>query len=173
MGESCSKINFRSQYNTVSTNNVTNRTDTPDACSHPPQLVLGDGAGVHECLRDDREHGVHVVRRLHVEYELGVLHDVDPETQREAAEEEEDQKRPTEIKRRPPGSPPHVTQCESERRPSYLLVFQMCIVSGSEMPCWPAWSSSRSKKYLTASGTGRLVLRMTMKRSSTNFCNVP
>lgn len=55
----------------------------------------------------------------------------------------------------------------------YLLVFQMCIVSGSEMQCCPAWSSSRSKKYFTASGTGRLVLRMTVNRSSTNFCNVP
>ncbi|TNN79657.1 hypothetical protein EYF80_010031 [Liparis tanakae] len=43
----------------------------------------------------------------------------------------------------------------------YLLVFQMCIVSGSVMPCFAAWSSSRSKKYLTASGTGRLVLRIT------------
>lgn len=169
MGESCSKINFPLRYNTVSTDNYSNMSD---ASSHPPQLVLGDGAGVHECLRDDREHGVHVVRRLHVEYELGVLHDVDPETQREAAEVEEE-KGPTEIKRRPPELPSRVELCECERRPSYLLVFQMCIVSGSEMPCWPAWSSSRSKKYLTASGTGRLVLRMTVKRSSTNFCNVP
>lgn len=47
--------------------------------------MLSDGTGVHECLRDDREHGVHVVRCLHVEDELRVLHDVDPETQREAA----------------------------------------------------------------------------------------
>lgn len=86
MGESCSEIDFRLQYDTGRTDNVTNRADTSGARSHPPQLVLGDGAGVHECLRDDREHGVHVVRRLHVEYELGVLDDVDPETQREAAE---------------------------------------------------------------------------------------
>jgi len=44
--------------------------------------VLGHGAGVHEGLGDDGQHGVHVVRRLHVEDELGVLHDVDPEAQR-------------------------------------------------------------------------------------------
>ena len=56
---------------------------------------------------------------------------------------------------------------------TYLLVFQMCMVSESEMPCCPACSSSRSKKYLTASGTGRLVLRITVNRSSTNFCSVP
>lgn len=55
----------------------------------------------------------------------------------------------------------------------YLLVFQIWIVSGSEMPWWVAWSSSRSKKYFTARGTGRLVLRITVNRSSTNFCRVP
>lgn len=47
---------------------------------HPSQFVLSDGARVHEGLGDDRKHGVHVVRRLDVEYELRVLHNVDPET---------------------------------------------------------------------------------------------
>lgn len=49
----------------------------------------------------------------------------------------------------------------------------MCTVSWSEMPCCAACSSSRSKKYLTARGAGRLALRITWNRSSTNFCRVP
>lgn len=53
---------------------------------YPSQLVLSDGAGVHECLGDDREHGVHVVRRLDVKDKLRVLHNVDPETQRETGD---------------------------------------------------------------------------------------
>lgn len=57
--------------------------------SHPAQLVLSDGAGVHEGLGDDGEHCVHVVRRLHVENKLRVLHNVDPETQRQAGDTEE------------------------------------------------------------------------------------
>lgn len=52
--------------------------------AHPSQLVVGDGAGVHEGLGDDGQHGVHVVRGLHVEDELRVLQDVDPEAQRQA-----------------------------------------------------------------------------------------
>ena len=51
--------------------------------------MLGDGAGVHEGLRDDGQHGVHVVRGLHVKDELRVLHNVDPETQRQTGEEGE------------------------------------------------------------------------------------
>jgi hypothetical protein len=49
----------------------------------------------------------------------------------------------------------------------------MWMVSWSAMPCCWACSSSRSKKYFTARGTGRLVLRITWNRSSTNFCRVP
>lgn len=56
---------------------------------------------------------------------------------------------------------------------SYLLVFQMWMVSGSVMLCCRACSSNKSKKYLTASGTGRLVLRIVVNKSSTNFCSVP
>lgn len=41
------------------------------------------------------------------------------------------------------------------------------------MLCCRACSSSMSKKYLTARGTGRLVLRMAVNKSSTNFCRVP
>ena len=55
-----------------------------EAWSHPPQLVLRSGARVHEGLSDDGQNGVHVVRRLDVEDELGVLQDVDPEPQRKA-----------------------------------------------------------------------------------------
>ncbi len=57
---------------------------------HPSQLVLSDGAGVHEGLSDDRQHGVHVVRRLDVKDKLRVLHNVDPETKRQTAEPEEE-----------------------------------------------------------------------------------
>lgn len=64
------------------------------------------------------------------------------------------------------------TQCRS-LPPSYLLVFQMWMVSGSVMLCCWACSSNKSKKYLTARGTGRLVLRMAVNKSSTNFCRVP
>lgn len=45
--------------------------------------MLGDGAGVHESLGDDGEHGVHVLGRLDVKDELWVLDDVDPEAQRQ------------------------------------------------------------------------------------------
>lgn len=50
------------------------------------QLVLCNGAGVHEGLGNDREHGVHVVRRLDIKDKLGILHNVDPETERQAAD---------------------------------------------------------------------------------------
>lgn len=61
----------------------------PPTQPHPAQLVLSDGAGVHEGLSDDREHGVHVVRCLDVKDKLRVLHNVDPETQRQTGETEE------------------------------------------------------------------------------------
>lgn len=48
----------------------------------PSKLVVGYGARVHEGLCDDGQNGVHVVRVLHVEDELRVLEDVDPEAQR-------------------------------------------------------------------------------------------
>lgn len=57
--------------------------------SYPAQLVLSDGTGVHEGLSDDGEHCVHVVRRLHVKDKLRVLHNVDPETQRQTGDTEE------------------------------------------------------------------------------------
>lgn len=56
---------------------------------------------------------------------------------------------------------------------SYLLVFHMWIISGSVILCCSACSSNKSKKYLTARGTGRLVLRIAVNKSSTNFCRVP
>lgn len=55
----------------------------------------------------------------------------------------------------------------------YLFVFQMWMVSGSLILCCAAWSSRRSKKYFTAMGTGLLVLRIMVNKSSTNFCSVP
>lgn len=58
-------------------------------------------------------------------------------------------------------------------RPPHLLVFQMCTVSWSQMPCCAACSSSRSKKYLTGRGAGRPALRITWNRSSTKVCRVP
>lgn len=57
----------------------------PEACTHPSQLVLSDGAGIHEGLGDDGEHSIHMVRRLDIKDKLRVLHNVDPETQRQAA----------------------------------------------------------------------------------------
>lgn len=60
-----------------------------------------------------------------------------------------------------------------EQQARYLLVFQMCKVSGSSMPCFSASSSRKSNRYLTAMGTGRFTLRMAWKVSSTNFCSVP
>lgn len=58
----------------------------PSIQPHPSQLVLSDGAGVHEGLGNDRQHGVHVVRRLDIKDKLRVLHNVDPETQRQTGE---------------------------------------------------------------------------------------
>lgn len=56
----------------------------------------------------------------------------------------------------------------------HLLVFQMCRVSGSEMPLFSACSSRKSKKYLTASGgLSSRILRIALNRSSRNFCSVP
>lgn len=57
--------------------------------SHPAQLVLSNGTGVHEGLCDDREHCINVVRRLHVKNKLRVLHNVDPEAQRQTGDTEE------------------------------------------------------------------------------------
>ena len=50
--------------------------------AHPSQLVVSDGAGIHKSLGDDGQHGIHVVRGLHVKDELRVLQDIDPEPQR-------------------------------------------------------------------------------------------
>lgn len=56
--------------------------------AHPSQLVVCDGARIHEGLGDDGQHGVHVVGGLHVEDELGVLEDIDPEPQRQTEAED-------------------------------------------------------------------------------------
>lgn len=45
--------------------------------------MLSDGAGVHESLSDDGEHGVYVVGSLDVKNKLRILDDVDPEAQRQ------------------------------------------------------------------------------------------
>lgn len=64
-------------------------------------------------------------------------------------------------------SPPHIPT-------AHLLVFQMCRVSGSEIPLFSACSSRKSKKYLTArGGLSSRMLRMALNRSSRNFCSVP
>lgn len=64
-------------------------------------------------------------------------------------------------------------ECYSFNSVSYLLVFQMWMVSSSTFSCFRACSSKKSKKYLTAGGTtvpGHNTLR---KKSSTNCCSVP
>lgn len=58
--------------------------------AHPPKFVVSNSAGVHEGLSYHRENGVHVVRYLNVKDELRVLNDVDPETQREAGDKQEE-----------------------------------------------------------------------------------
>src|SRR4029434_8631558 len=63
--------------------------------AHPAQFVLGNGAGVHEGLGDDGQHGVHVVGRLNVKDELRVLHDVDPEPQWQTVRGREGHTRPS------------------------------------------------------------------------------
>lgn len=50
------------------------------------EFVLGNGTGVHKGLGNNREHGVHVVRRLDIKDKLGILHNVDPETERQAVD---------------------------------------------------------------------------------------
>lgn len=47
--------------------------------AHPAQLVVGQGASIHEGLCNDQEHSIHVIRSLHIEHKLWVLDDVDPE----------------------------------------------------------------------------------------------
>lgn len=163
MGESCSKR----RRTTFKDTRVTGRCWKTGVCkrTNPAQLVLCNRARVHEGLGDHREHGIHVVRCLDVEDKLGILHNIDPETQRETGETV-----PTVLDMTVPLSSASSGLYQTI---VYLLVFQIWMVSESEMPCCAACSSNRSKKYLTASGTGRLVLRITVKRSSTNFCSVP
>lgn len=43
-------------------------------------------AGVHEGLRNDQQHSVHIIRRLHIKNKLRVLDDVDPEPEGKAVE---------------------------------------------------------------------------------------
>lgn len=57
--------------------------------THPAQLVLSDGAGVHESLGDDGKHGVHVVGSLDVKNKLRILDDVDPKAQWQTEDTEE------------------------------------------------------------------------------------
>lgn len=49
------------------------------------QSLLLQRTAVHEDLRDDRQTRVDDVRLVHVEQKLGVLDDVHPETQQQAA----------------------------------------------------------------------------------------
>lgn len=59
---------------------------------------------------------------------------------------------------------------------SYLLLFQVWTTSGSEIPCWRAWSSKKSNMYLMARGNALprwAVLKMVSNKSSTNFWRVP
>lgn len=64
--------------------------------------------------------------------------------------------------------------CPPHLYTTHLLVFQMCRVSGSEIPLFSACSSKKSKKYLTASGgLSSRMLRIALNRSSRNFCSVP
>lgn len=90
----------------------------PTRPAHPAQLVVGQGAGIHEGLRDDQEHRVHVIGRLHVEHELRVFDDVDPEPQGQAAGRAgEAGGRAAEAGRRArtPGPPGLVPTCWSSR----------------------------------------------------------
>lgn len=57
--------------------------------SHPAQFVLSNGAGIHKGLRDDRQDSVHVVGCLHVKDELRILHNIDPEAQRQTGADRE------------------------------------------------------------------------------------
>lgn len=84
MGESCSKR----RRTTFKDTRVTGRCWKTGVCkrTNPAQLVLCNRARVHEGLGDHREHGIHVVRCLDVEDKLGILHNIDPETQRETGE---------------------------------------------------------------------------------------
>jgi len=59
---------------------------------------------------------------------------------------------------------------------SYLLLFQVWTTSGSEIPCWRAWSSRKSNMYLMARGNALprwAVLKIVSNKSSTNFWRVP
>jgi hypothetical protein len=59
---------------------------------------------------------------------------------------------------------------------SYLLLFQVWTTSGSEIPCWRAWSSRKSNMYLIARGNALprwAVLKIVSNKSSTNFWRVP
>lgn len=49
--------------------------------------MLALGAGVHERLRDDGQRGVHHFGHVDVEDEVGILQNVHPEAQGEAAAE--------------------------------------------------------------------------------------
>lgn len=46
-----------------------------------PQLSLTERERIHEGLSDDRQAAVQIWGLLHVEHELGVLDDVDPEAE--------------------------------------------------------------------------------------------
>lgn len=56
---------------------------------------------------------------------------------------------------------------------TYLLVFQIWMVSSSTLLCFSACSSRKSKKYLTAGGTTAPEHSTLRKKSSTNCCSVP
>lgn len=57
----------------------------PHFHAYPPQLVVGNSTGVHEGLGNDQEHGIYIVRRLHIKHKLGIFDYVDPEPEGQAA----------------------------------------------------------------------------------------
>ncbi len=51
--------------------------------SYPAKFMLCGSAGVHECLSNNWQNRVHIIWHLHIEDELRVLYNVDPEPQRQ------------------------------------------------------------------------------------------
>lgn len=50
-----------------------------DIQTYPANFVLSSGAGINECLGNDAQVGIHIVRDSHIKNELWVLECVHPE----------------------------------------------------------------------------------------------
>ena len=50
--------------------------------------MLRCGAGIHERLRNNRQARIYRGRLVDVEYKVGILDEIDPETERQATERE-------------------------------------------------------------------------------------